>query len=125
MQYDVTTPDEYLEVLQKDWRREKILEIRQILLNQTPALTEGIEYKMLSYGLNGINIFHLNAQQNYVSLYVGNIDKVDGAEAMLQPFNRGKGCIRISKSINLAETRIRDFIEAAISHWEKGGNTYC
>lgn len=125
MQYAVTTPEEYLKVLESDWKKEKLLEIRSILLNQKPQLIEGIEYKMLSYGLGGEIIFNLNAQRNYVSLYVGNIDKVDNSKALLMGIDRGKGCIRIKKSTIIAETRIEEFIKTAMDHWQKGGDTNC
>ncbi len=49
MQYDVTTPAEYLEGLDDDWRREKLHQIRALLLSKAPDIAEGIDYKMLSY----------------------------------------------------------------------------
>ncbi|MEE9445304.1 MAG: DUF1801 domain-containing protein [Cocleimonas sp.] len=50
MQYDVTTPSEYIQVLDNDWRREKLLEIRALIKLTAPELQEGISYKMLCYG---------------------------------------------------------------------------
>src|SRR5690606_5452670 len=49
MQYDVQTPQEYLSLLGNDWRREKLLELRQMIMASDPRLVEGIDYKMLSY----------------------------------------------------------------------------
>ncbi len=31
MQYDVKTPAEYLELIEDDWRKEKIMSIREII----------------------------------------------------------------------------------------------
>ena len=47
MLYDVNTPSEYLTELDEDWRKEKLMELRSILLGY--KFTEGIRYKMLSY----------------------------------------------------------------------------
>ena len=68
MQYDVRTPVEYLEALEDDWRREKLLELRSIIMEYGPELTEEIQYKMLSYRDERGPVFGLNAQKHYVSL---------------------------------------------------------
>ena len=46
-----------------------------------PEFTEGIYCKMLSYEYVDKIVFCLNAQQAYISLYVGNVDKVENAES--------------------------------------------
>lgn len=125
MQYEAKTPTEYLELLDADWRKDKLEQVRKMIKKQGPHLNEAIEYKMLSYGNGESNIFHLNAQQAYVSLYVGNIDKVENAQELLQGFDRGKGCIRIKKKVNISESRLEAFIKQTIELWEKGGNTDC
>ncbi|AKP50207.1 iron chaperone [Cyclobacterium amurskyense] len=125
MQYEAKTPSEYLKELENDWRKVKLEEIRKLIKNKGPSLQEGIEYKMLSFGNGEKNIFHLNAQSAYVSLYVGNIDKVENAQDLLRAFDKGKGCIRIRKSIDLSKTGLEAFIKKTIDLWEKGGNTDC
>jgi len=125
MQYDVKTPGQYFEALENDWRKEKLQQVRELIKKHGPDLTEGIEYKMLSYGYDGKTIFHLNAQRVYVSLYVGTIKKIDNAEILLKVFDRGKGCIRIKKSVKIEETGLEEFIRKTIELWEKGGNTDC
>jgi len=112
-------------LLEPDWRKEKVEELRILIKRLCPELKEGIEYKVLAYGDGTKNIFHLNAQRAYVSLYVGNIDKVENARTLLQDFNMGKGCIRIRKRINLSETKIDEFITQVMNLWLKGGNTDC
>jgi len=122
MQYDVTSPSEYLNALDEDWRKETLLKIRVML---EAELEEGIEYKMLSYRLKGRSVFQLNAQRNYVSLYVGTIDKVPGAEELLKGLDRGKGCIRIKKSVVIEETQLSPFIARVIDMNKKGMETGC
>lgn len=125
MLYDVETPSEYLEALADDWRKEKLMSVRELIGKHGPDLKEGIRYKMLAYEHGNDMIFNLNAQQAYVSLYVGNVEKIENAKELLKEFSIGKGCIRIKKSIELSETNLEAFIKNAIDVWEKGGDTDC
>ncbi len=125
MQYDVTTPSEYIKILDNDWRREKLLKIRALIQLTAPELQEGISYKMLCYGDEKSNVFHLNAQKNYVSLYVGDLKKIDPSGELLKGINTGKSCIRFNKSLSLSETKIKEFIEKAVNLWEKGAELGC
>ncbi|WP_026947102.1 iron chaperone [Algoriphagus marincola] len=125
MQFNANTPDQYLSELEADWRKETLAKVREMIQTHGPALSEGIEYKMLAYQLNGKTVFHLNAQQKYVSLYVGNTQKVENSDTMLKGLDLGKGCIRIKKSINLNETGIEEFIKATIDIHMAGQNTDC
>ncbi|GEN82843.1 hypothetical protein SLU01_11550 [Sporosarcina luteola] len=97
MQYDAKNPEEYLELLEDDWRKEKLLAIRQMIITYAPELEEVIRYKMLNYGKEDY-ILALNAQKHYVSLYVGTIDKVENAETLLAGYNYGKKVAFASKS---------------------------
>lgn len=125
MQYDVQSPDEYLEVLEDDWRKDKLLEIRRFILSHGPELKESIKYKMLSYGSKDEGVFGFNAQKGYVSLYVGTIDKIDNASTLLKGFDAGKGCIRIRKSVDIPSTGLEEFIKATIDHWRSGRDISC
>ncbi len=125
MQYEVKTPSEYLERLDNDWRKEKLIQVRELIKKHDPDLDESIQYKMLSYSKNGKSIFNLNAQRAYVSLYVGTINKVDGAQELLKDFDTGKGCIRIKKKFEIQETGLEKFIKRTIELWKKGGDTDC
>ena len=125
MQYDVTTPAAYLAVLEDDWRKEQLLTLRRLILELGPELKENIEYKMLAFGDGQKNLFHLNAQQQYVSLYVGNIEKVPGAKTLLEGLNLGKGCIRLTKSKDIARTGLPTFIQRVIDIHRQGGETDC
>ncbi|QPC45554.1 iron chaperone [Mangrovibacillus cuniculi] len=125
MQYDVSTPHEYIEVLEHDWRKDKLLAIRELIQTLAPELEEGIQYKMLAFGKGNDYLFHLNAQKNYVSLYVGNIEKVDPTQQLLEGFNVGKGCIRLKKSNDITSSNLPAFIEKAIALWRNGIDTSC
>lgn len=125
MQYDANNPEEYLELLEEDWRKEKLLLIRQMILSYAPELEEIIRYKILNYGKADQYIFALNAQKHYVSLYVGTIDKIDNANMLLEGYNYGKGCIRIKKSIKMEQTGLEQFIHQTIDMWRAGKDTSC
>lgn len=124
MQYDAKTPKEYLSLLEDDWRKEKLLAIRDLIF-KSYSFEEGIQYKMLSYGKDDRLLFHLNAQANYVSLYVGNIDKVNGARNLLKGLDLGKGCIRVKKPIDVNNTKLAQFISDAVKLWVDGGDLEC
>ena len=115
MQYDVSTPQEYLNSLEDDWRRETLLKLRVLIKEKNPRIVEGINYKMLSYSDDDGTVFHLNAQKAYVSLYVGDAGKIDPAGRLLAGLDRGKGCIRFKKSVDVTATRIDAFIERAFA----------
>ncbi len=123
MQYQVNTPQEYLDVLEEDWRKEKLLEVWQLLEAEGPELQPGIEYKMLSFADERGTVFNLNAQANYVSFYVGDTQKVDASGQMLSGFNHGKGCIRIKKSNEVEQ--LREFLKLALAKRRKGGDIGC
>lgn len=123
MQYKVNTPQEYLDVLVEDWRKEKLIEVWKILEEEGPEFNSGIEYKMLSFADDRGSVFALNAQANYVSFYVGDTSKVDETGDSLKGFNKGKGCIRIKKTDNVEQ--LRDFMKLAIEKRRAGKDIGC
>ncbi|MEO9477866.1 MAG: DUF1801 domain-containing protein [Cyclobacteriaceae bacterium] len=125
MQYDASTVAEYLDLLEDDWRKPTLNKIREFINSKAPGLTEGIHYKMLSYGDEKGSLFYLNAQKNYVSLYVGDTKKIDPDGVLLKSLDLGKGCIRFKKSTDPAETRIHDFIIRAQQLWDQGVDVGC
>lgn len=125
MQYDANTEEEYIDMLEEDWRKEKLLVIRKMILDYAPELEESIRYKMLNFGKGDSYVFALNAQKHYVSLYVGTIDKVKDAKTLLDGYNTGKGCIRVRKTIQLEETGLEKFIHNTIDMWRAGEDVDC
>ena len=114
MNYNVKTAEEFFNILEDDWRKEKLLEVRNMILSIDNTIEEDIEYKMLAIKRNGKTLMCLNAQKSYVSLY-SFFGKFDYDESILEPFSVGKGCIRIKKSISLKDTRLREFIAILMS----------
>ena len=125
MLYKADSPEEYLALLDDDWRRDTLTRLRALIQSLAPDIDESVNYKMLGYGKGENFLFHLNAQKNYVSLYVGNAATIDPDGDLLQGLNVGKGCIRFSKSINIDDTRIDEFIQKAFSMWQEGADISC
>ncbi len=125
MQYNVKTPEEYLEALESDWRKEKLEILRKLIKSAAPDILECINYKMLGYKYGEEFVFHLNAQKNYVSFYVGDSSKVDEDGSLLKGLNLGKGCIRFTKSIDISNTRMDEFIQKAIKLYKQGIDIDC
>lgn len=117
---------EYLEKLEEDWRKEKVLRIREMIL-QYEDLQETMTYGMPCYGGENdkVPLFALNAQKHYVALYVGDISKIDPENKLLNGLNLGKGCIRLSKTKKISETGLEEFIHKAVEIWRAGGDTTC
>lgn len=125
MQYEAKTPEEYLSQLELDWRKEKLHEIRQIILSKGENLKEVIKYKMLGFADEKGVIMQLNAQRNYVSLYVGTAAKIDTDGDLLEGLDVGKGCIRFKKTTEVSDTRIDEFIERTLQFWKEGKDIDC
>ncbi|MEQ8554070.1 MAG: DUF1801 domain-containing protein [Cyclobacteriaceae bacterium] len=125
MQYKAKTPQEYLEKLEIDWRKIRLEEIRAMIKRAWPEAIEGIEYNMLCYGNGAKNIIHLNAQKAYVALYVGDIHKVENFDSLLEGFDRGKGCVRIRRTLDLSKTGLAEFVARVVKIHQEGGDTDC
>ncbi len=125
MQYEAQSPAEYLAQLEDDWRKDTLLQVRMVIQTLAPELDERIHYKMLGYGKKDRFAFHLNAQKGYVSLYAGNIAKIDPDGMLLKGLSAGKSCIRFSKTKSVKKSRIGEFIAEAFKRWKAGKDTGC
>lgn len=100
MQYDAATPAAYLQMLDDDWRKERLLAIREVFLG-IRGIEEVMSYKMLGYRL-GEDVFgHLNAQKGFVGVYLGDLEKLDPGAAIRGKMNCGKSCLRVKKRDDL------------------------
>ncbi|WP_422378343.1 iron chaperone [Roseibium sp.] len=123
MQYDAETPDAYLKALEDDWRKQTLLQLRKVIRKAAPEIEECIHYKMLGFRIGEDFVFHLNAQRNYVSLYVGDASRIDPDGMLLKGLSVGKGCVRFAKSKAVEQTRISDFIQKALA-MKAGGEQF-
>ena len=124
MQYEASTPEEYLNLLANDWRKDLLLEIRRFILERDSSIVETIEYKMLAFQLTESTFLHLNAQKNYVGIYVGNISKIKDSDDVLKNYDCGKGCVRIKKS-NTFGRDLKKLIESVVDMSKRGEDHLC
>ena len=125
MQYDVSSPKQYMESLESDWRKDKLQQLREIIFKQDSDIMESINYKMLCFKLGKTIVFHLNAQRGYVSLYCGNIERIDPTDQLLKGLNKGKGCVRFTKTKDVTQEPIEEFINKAVSLARGGVDLGC
>ncbi len=97
MIHEAATPEEYFSVLDEDWRKEKLLAIREFLLSLN-GVSEWMEYRMLSYKRGDDPVAMMNAQKGYVSVYMSDLSKLDPAGTLLKGLNCGKSCLRLRRS---------------------------
>lgn len=97
-----------------------------MLLEAAPDFELCISYKMLGYGANSKdNLFNLNAQKNYVGLNVGQISKIDENGDMLSDYDCGKGCIRLKRTTDLSDPKLKEYIAKAVKLWREGVELGC
>ena len=97
MRYEADSPEGYLAALESDWRKERVLEVRHLLLAVVPGLEEGVGYGMLEYRLNDEVFAHLNAQKYYVGVYLGDLARLDPDRHVTGSLDTGKSCVRLKK----------------------------
>ncbi len=122
--YDAATPKEYLQQLKQDWRRERLMELRDAIRRAAPDWEETISYRMMGFGPPQDPVLHLNAQKHFVGLYVGDIDKVDPEGALAGGIDRGKGCLRFKRHDAVTD-EIERFLERFVAMKRSGADRDC
>lgn len=118
--YTANSPNAYLADLEEDWRKDKLLAIRQLAFRLSPEdWVECTNYGMLGYGPKDDPIMHLNAQKGYVALYVGDVERIDPGRKLLGGVNCGKGCVRFKKKDEIGEN-VEKFLSAYMELKRKG-----
>ncbi len=97
MIYDADSPKAYIAALEEDWRKEKLLKIRDHFLS-IDDVTEDMQYKMLSYRRGDDPVAIMNAQKGYVSVYMDDLSVLDPDGSLLKGYNFGKSCLRLRKA---------------------------
>lgn len=100
MIHEAANPTEYLNALEDDWRKERLLSIRDIFL-AVPNVTECMRYKMLGYNLGDKGLGVLNAQKGYVSVYMDPLADLDPDGTLLAGMDYGRSCLRVKKRTDM------------------------
>ncbi|MDD9921437.1 MAG: DUF1801 domain-containing protein [Boseongicola sp.] len=114
MIHDASTPEEYRQVLDDDWRKEKLLQVRQMMLDA--GATEAMGYGMLRYTIDDGILAHLNAQKGYVAVYLGELERIDPGAKIRGKADCGKTCLRLKKRSDpaMVESLIRQKIKLGL-----------
>ena len=129
MLHDSRDPQAYMDSLEEDWRKHLISFVADWIKDNVQDATPFMQYKMLAFGdavqtdEETDSIFCINAQRNYVSLYVGNIQRVDPDGTITAPFDCGKSCVRIKKSKRDETDHIKRLLSAAVNDWRQRKNS--
>lgn len=87
--------DTYLDSLEPE-RRVALEELRALVLEEVPAATETMKYRMPTYEYEGGVLCAFASQKHYMSLYM-DIGLVEKHRAELAGLDVGKSCIRFRK----------------------------
>jgi len=112
--YQAENPAAYLDALEDDWRKDKLMAIRDVIAEVMPDWTEGMKYKMLGYfdGPNDDAALVMNAQKGYVALYAGDLAALDPDGTLLNGLDCGKSCIRLKKRFDPTDGRLEAILQA-------------
>jgi len=110
MRIEAGTPDHYFEQLGPT-RRSSVLVLRDLIRTIWPGAREALVNDMPTYFVDGLAVFALADQKNYLCLYVLPYDLLDAFRNELKAFNHGRSCIRFRRvdddAIDLCERVIR------------------
>ena len=102
MIHEAATPKEYLSVLDDDWRKQRLLDIRDVFLS-VPDAGEGMKYQMLHYSVGDVSLGILNAQKGYVAIYMDDLAAFDPDGSLRDGLDCGKSCVRVKKRTDMAK----------------------
>lgn len=103
MKYEVSTIDEYLDVIPFD-RKEIILKLIVLVKEYFPEIIGDMEYNMPTFEPKCA----IASQKHYISLYIYQFDLINKYRADLGKLKVGKSCIRFKKIEQLPEATIRN-----------------
>jgi len=106
MKYDVSTIDEYLDVIPFE-RNEIVLKLIAITKEYFPELEGNIQYNMPTFE----PVCSIASQKHHISCYIHRVDLVEKYRNELGKLKVGKSCIRFKKMEQLPETTIRKILE--------------
>jgi hypothetical protein len=112
MIYDADSPEAYLSLLDDDWRKERLYEIRDIFL-EVPGASEGLQYKMLHYSVDAASLGLLNVQSGYVAIYMDNLAALDPHGTLRTGLDCGKSCVRVKKRTDMK--KVADLIARRVA----------
>lgn len=112
MKSEATNVPAYLEEIPEE-RREALGKIRSMISSLVPQATEGMEYGMPTYSLDGF-LFALASQKQYMALYISDTDLLEEYRNRFGKLNLGKSCIRFRKLEDLPLDITEELLQEAV-----------
>jgi len=106
MNYNVSTIDEYLDVIPSD-RKQIMIKLIQLVKEYFPKIEGNMEYNMPSFE----PVCAIASQKHHISLYIHRIDLVEKFRAELGNLKVGKSCIRFKKQEQIPDEIIRKIFQ--------------
>jgi uncharacterized protein YdhG (YjbR/CyaY superfamily) len=98
-------------------RRPHVEKLRALVKKAVPRATEGIQYGMLGYAIDGRPFAAIASQKNYLSLYLMDLYTQPALkkkhEKALAKLDMGKSCIKFSSVDELPLATIEAILKAA------------
>lgn len=85
----------YLESLPIE-RKTEILKLRALIKELYPNIEETMKYNLPDFKLDGLSLFQVASQKNYISFYISKA-LLHLHKEELKHLNLGRGCIRFKK----------------------------
>lgn len=105
MKYEVSTIEEYLEVIPVD-RKQIIIQLIKLVKEYFPEIEGNMQYNMPTFE----PVCAIASQKHHISLYIHNVNLVEKHRAELGKLKVGKSCIRFKKMEQLPEQTIRKIL---------------
>jgi hypothetical protein len=127
---DIATPEEYIEAIADDSRREDVQAVYDLIRTEAPDLVPHIRSGMIGFGEYHYRyesgregdwfLFGLASNKRYISLYVvaacDGEYVADGFRERLPKADIGKSCVRFKRLSDLDETALRDLIRDGLAN---------
>ena len=106
MKYDVSSIEEYLDVIPLE-RKEIIIELIALVKEYFPDVDESMKYNMPTFS----PVCAIASQKHHISIYIHRVDLVEKYRKELGNLKVGKSCIRFRKKEQLPANVIRRIFE--------------
>jgi uncharacterized protein YdhG (YjbR/CyaY superfamily) len=113
MQSKARSVDEYVQEADET-RKPNLKALRDLCREVLAGYTEGMDYGMASYSLDGVGGVGFANQKHYISLYILKDEVVIANKPLLKGLSVGKCCIRFSSMKKMDFGVIRKILEDAI-----------
>ncbi|MFB0921578.1 MAG: DUF1801 domain-containing protein [Oscillospiraceae bacterium] len=108
----VLTIDDYISACSEEIQ-PKLKELRKIISNAEPEMTEKISWQMPTFFLKG-NVIHFAAHKKHIGLYPGP-KAIEVFSHRLESYKTTKGAIQIPNDMPLDRDLIRDIVRFNIA----------